>query len=412
MDRAALLRGLRRERDQRLYCWQIPFAVLSYAVACTSLILHLQVYNTFTLESGIVNSIVATTNGAMSVVSMATFYDYLRQELVPAAFPRNLEGTPGTLNTYSQILGGIRLSQGRSLVASCPYQFAANLVAVSHGVRCHPSSSSSRGSFGDWDVAEAYNVSSAFSPSASSDAAEPFQLILSSSSQLGDVERLIDGLQAAHWIDSSTKHVGIEIAVLNLEVTSWSRLLLAFEFTRGGRVDTTWSVRSVPLDPYLSSPVTLVVFDVLNLFYFVYLIIVLAFVTWRKLHDTRHLVHLGKGLVNSIFASFDAWWVVDVACAVSLLAAFCLWGATVQSLKALEMQISQSLWTDVTAAFDTMTAQGFLEASLDLYRQFKLAGFVVIILLTIRLFWQFSLQPRLAVITECLSRTAVDMAHL
>lgn len=328
MDRAALLRGLRRERDQQLHCWRIPFAIASYFIAATSLVLHLQVEPSFFLERGLVDSIVTRTSGVNSVVSTATLFDFLRDELLPAAFPSRTDGVLGAINSYSQILGGIRLSQARSSEQPCPPILGINLTTVLRGApaECHPESTTSRGTFGLAAVAALHNVSSAFSamdapgsvPAAVRAEFDPFEFVVDAHDDFGEAVELVDGLQAALWVDASTKHVSVEIAVLNLEIAAWARLLVTFTFTRGGRVASKWAVRSLPFDPYSSAPV-LGVFDVLNILYAAYLLATIAASTWRRAVQAARDSRLpGKGCGSAIVSNFDAWWLVDVACALCL----------------------------------------------------------------------------------------------
>jgi hypothetical protein len=85
----------------------------------------------------------------------------------------------------------------------------------------------------------------------------------------------VAGLSAGGWIDGDTKHVTVSLAVLNLDVLAWARAALTFAFTRGGRVDYTYAVHSVPIDPYEGadgSGRALAALDVLLLLYTLFLL--------------------------------------------------------------------------------------------------------------------------------------------
>lgn len=363
MDRVALLRGLRRERDQQLHCWRIPFAVLTYVIAATSLILHLQVEPSFALERGLVDSIVPESTGAVAVTSAASLFDFLRDELLPEVFPRSVgAGIGGTINSYSQVLGGIRLAQSRSESRPCPVNIpiAAAFSGSTEAV-CHPESTASVSPFGNASAAEHYSVASAFIetrlpkgvPRVQAAELDPFVFVLSVRDALGSALALVDGLQEAQWVDAATKRIVVEVSVLNLEVAAWGRLLLTFSFTRGGRVDAVWTARSLPIDPYGSAPI-LAFFDVLNILYAAYLVIVVAFSTWHRCMRAAREARLpGRGICSALSTVLDTWWLVDVASTVCLILVIAFWGTTVTALTALKGDVTGAAWTTQTLAADT-----------------------------------------------------------
>ena len=59
----------------------------------------------------------------------------------------------------------------------------------------------------------------------------------------------------------------------------------------------------------------------------------------------------------------------------------------------------------------TLTTLAWLESALSLYGSFRAAAVAATGLLMMRVFWQFSLQPRLAILCEAVGRALSDMSH-
>jgi hypothetical protein len=134
-----------------------------------------------------------------------------------------------------------------------------------------------------------------------------------------------------------------------------------------------------------------------------------------------HLLRAGrKGLrmrsegappLEALLQSIDAWLVIDVGASLSLLTTAILWARVVASLSTLQATVGGRTFAGPSLETDTTLTQAYLGAALASYAAFKSAATATLVFLTLRLFWQFSLQPRLAVMTECLSRAASDLGH-
>ena len=106
------------------------------------------------------------------------------------------------------------------------------------------------------------------------------------------------------------------------------------------------------------------------------------------------------------------WLAVDVGASLCFASTAILWARVVAALDALQTAVAQRSYAPGPAlSADTAATQALLAAALQQYADFKTAACATLVFLTLRLFWQFSLQPRLAVMTECLSRAAGDIAH-
>jgi hypothetical protein len=365
------------------------------------------------------------------VTSPDAFYGYITTSLLPQLFLPEApddDGAPlspdaaarrearrGTVNTYGRMLGGLRLAQERSEAADCP--FASLFPALSSGRPCYPDDSFSIAPYGDApEVAAAANVSGAFAPSrvqvedaARADTLDPFELIIPSGATLEAATAMVAALRAGGWVDAATKHVHVELGVLNMDIMAWARALLTVSFTRGGRVESTVTVRSLPIDPYHSLS-RLWFFDVLNLVYLVVIVGLLLINIARVARRVATLRSDGYG-VESFLAIFDAWLVIDWGATACYLATAISWAEVVVTLHRLQVVVAGAAWVGPSLGEDTTRLHGYLGSALANYWEAKTAACATLFFLTLRMFWQFSLQPKLAVMTECLSRGLSDMLH-
>ena len=417
VEREVLLRGVKRKRAKETYCWTLPPAVLSYVLFCASLVLHVQIDRAHEFEGGLIRMMLGPDGEAAgsgpSVRSIDGVYAYLTDELVPTLYPDE-PALRGKVNTYGTLLGGIRLAQARAQAQACP--FSSDFTSLAR--LCYPDDSDSTAEFGDPEAAAEYNVTSAFRPTAmvvedaaKADTLDPFELLLPSWLDPGTAAGRIAGLRSGGWIDAASKHVHIEGGVLNLDIMAWARVLLTFTFTRGGRIEPSIVVRSIPIDPYISRP-GLWAFDVLNLLYLISLVVLLLLNMARVLRKAVRLRRDGYGW-ESWAALLDAWLIIDWGATLCYLATAFYWADVVVSLQSLQGMARGVQWDDTGADLSQPTTRlhGYLGNALESYWQAKTSACATLFFLTLRLFWQFSLQPKLAVMTECLSRGASDMLH-
>ena len=419
--REALLKSVKRQRQRETYSWSLPVAVISYILFCVSLVLHSQVESAYEMETGLLLTFTAAETGRLQGVP--DIWSYLQGGALAAAFPPGdaaTIGAAGTINRYATILGGVRLGQSRSVVAECAFQ------AVFHrfGAQCHPARALSTAPYGNRSVTDTAGVTPAFLPAPFSSesyssgsagsvgTADSFEFVLPSNAGPAAAAALIEGLIAGEWIDVSTLAVHVEVAVFNLEVAAWSRVLVTVTLTRGGRISSDVVVQSVPIDPYYTTP-ALRMFDILNGAYLLLLLLQNAFNVAGAVSKGLRRRSEGETLYSSVAGAAEGWLAVDVGASLSLLVTAVLWGTTVSALTDVQNAVSSaSVFSDPAAlAADTASVQRLLNAALGHFADFKRCGVATLVFLTLRLFWQFSLQPRLAVLTESLSRAASDVAH-
>ena len=264
-DRSALLRAVKLQQGRNQYAWSLPFAAISYILFCASLVEHVQVERANELETGLLQAFGGVSAGS-SLRSAADVYVFLGTGVVAPLFPIGGDSRArGTINSYGRIVGGLRLGQGRSNVAECPFEGYFHRFSRP----CFPADTTSLATFGNTTAAAAGGISSAFiaqTSAALASGADAFQLVIAADEDPVAAAAVVPALAAASWLDAQTKTVTAEVAVLNLDAAAWSLVRLDYTFTRGGRIDALQTITSVPIDPYYGQ-LSLRFFDVLNLLY-------------------------------------------------------------------------------------------------------------------------------------------------
>lgn len=217
-------------------------------------------------------------------------------------------------------------------------------------------------------------------------------------------------LQGAGWVDDATKRVNILFAVVNLELGYWGRVLISSVFTRGGRVTSSATVRSLPIDPYRAQP---------GLGFLDFLIAAYVVLYWvqtlqhllKKVRRSRKALADGHGWASALRFMSEPWLILDVSTGVGFVVTMALWARAAATLAYTRAAIVGASWEPASVADSTFVAHAWIEAAARDFYDFKVLGTATLALFMCRLFWQFSLQPKLAVITETLSRGCSDIAH-
>ena len=81
-----------------------------------------------------------------------------------------------------------------------------------------------------------------------------YETFFNAAETIADARKRLQYLKARHWIDASTKTIGIYITVYNGELSYFSELELWLEFERGGYIRSVFNVGSAPLHPYEAHP--------------------------------------------------------------------------------------------------------------------------------------------------------------
>jgi hypothetical protein len=249
-----------------------------------------------------------------------------------------------------------------------------------------------------------YNLSSVGFPNNS-----PFSLFLSSYNDLPTNQNLIALLQAGNWLSQQTKVVTVSFGTMGLNSNSWAQSFQTLTFTRGGRVTWDCSIKSSPIEINLKAASNLGL-DISTLMYLAYLWFgtLVHFVKFARknffLLQLRGLAAFNRTLLNGW-----AWFIIDVGTAVSLAVAFALWFSSRTALVNFRSAVvaSAAIWSGQS----TMSVLNQLNQAIASFYSFKNAGVVSTVLLTLRLFHFISLQPKLGIIVEALSRGHSDMIH-
>jgi hypothetical protein len=282
-------------------------------------------------------------------------------------------------------------------------------------------------------VVATINVTAAFTPSSPSALLQPYPYLMSSvlgstvpaDQQLPQVNdpfawtfdyysavnlETVGVLQGAGWVDIATKTVHTTFGILNPDIGYWGRALVTTTFTRGGRVLNEATVRSLPVEPYTINPALAGLDFVLAVYVAIYCVEALRH-TARRCRRARKKLAEGDGYASAAGALLDPWYLLDVGTGVLLLATIGEWIRATATLAALRAAIAGLHWTPATVANDTFIALAWIEAGVRDFTSFKVVGVLSLAAFMMRLFWQFSLQPKLSVMTETLSRACSDVWH-
>ena len=88
-----------------------------------------------------------------------------------------------------------------------------------------------------------------------------------------------------------------------------------------------------------------------------------------------------------------------------------LWGSTIAESRQLRAHATTLDWSQAGVATSSLAVAAWLESAIALFYSFKVAGIVSTGLLTLRVFWLFSLQPQLAILSLSIYRSMSDLAH-
>ena len=217
-------------------------------------------------------------------------------------------------------------------------------------------------------------------------------------------------LEGAGWVDDATKAVHLLFAVINPDLGYWGRVLITSTFTRGGAVTNVATVRSLPVDPYKTHPSIVVLDLVLAVYVAVYWVEALRHAI-RKVRRARKTFALGHTLGESAVVLLEPWFLLDLFTGCLLVSTFAIWLRAISTLQLLRSAVTGLQWGPETVADDTFIAHAWIEAAVRDFYLFKVVGVAALAAFMLRLFWQFSLQPKLAVMTETLSRSCSDVTH-
>ena len=257
IERSVLLRAL-HVRSRRFHqCRSLPLSLLSYIAFVSAILLHAKVGVTYDLESAAKATFVEGTGFGDLGGSADSWYDWAKDSYLPQVLPAQPGSTEWALrplNSYTVVVGGVRLAQARSPAAACTED--AGLRALYNG-SCYPSQLLTRAPYG---TAPAPGVAAAFAGNSSRGpegrAALPyaFELLIDAEEDLGTGAARIEDLRSGGWLDPATRSATTTLVLFNGQISYWCTVRTTMDVQRGGRLALSSHVGSFPADPYGAPP--------------------------------------------------------------------------------------------------------------------------------------------------------------
>ena len=317
------------------------------------------------------------------------------------------------------VLGGVRLAQSRyNTYTGCSLSPYPDLEAAINTTACYSGASF----MGGWEMGpvtgvspvsnDTVDVASAFTPYALPTGAsgQVFQYVLTSAAAVaGDTTTEGELLQGAGWVDPATASTTVEIATLNLNAGYWARLLFVTNFAPGGTVTTTGHVTSLPINPYQSTP-GLTAIDVIVVLYIALSLLLLLRSTLKNTCKMRRAIKRGDSTFRSCRRCADSWYLVELLTGTAMLVTLFGWLNVIDTLSHLRAVVAAADWTAFPES-STAVTHAALEAAVNAAYAARVEGIVALLFLTVRLGFLASLQPKLGIMTDTLSRSLDDMLH-
>jgi Polycystin cation channel len=427
VDCKSLVKNILQNQARERYSWTLPIALLGYALSLTVFLLHCRIDEAYSTETAIIGITGCSLSSPPPVTSYSNLYSYLSTTILPSYLP----DTSGNIANYNLMLGGVLVSQSKSIATVCGL-FPDLSIVQSGGINastltCDPFGVEFVSPFNVADPSSPlYDptspVYSAFIPnnlSSTTPTNTPYSIVFPYTNDLLMNQNLVQLLEQGNWFSSTTELVTITFGTVSLNGNTWAVSAQTLKFTRGGKVDWSCSVKSSPIDSYYQDE-GLVALDIALLVYLSFVLMDLFFHLYKHISKTYYLAKKHHfqfhHFASSHFYQGILWLMLDLATGISLIIAVNRWLLFLAQAKFLRTYISTSLdWRNAIgtslAGTTTVSALNAVSRTLAYFYSFKVVGIVSTILLTLRLFYTFSLQPKLSVILEAISRSMSDMIH-
>ncbi|RQM24337.1 hypothetical protein B5M09_001662 [Aphanomyces astaci] len=372
------LMAVKARKNLRYHFLYLPFPIAFFLVFAASALTHVPVQVMFPTENGLATTLDAlTTDTTMkfkNIQTQADVFPWLSKTLFPALFvTTDYNGNNVTNDRRSRVtnvhklLGAVEITTSSAPDQSCGLEGPLSLIYKP----CH-----------DFD-----------------NPVENIPFYIDSNADAASAVAMIAAKQASGtWISPSTTLLQINVATYNGEVDLMCVTALKIAFQRGGFVETTYKMASIPADPYHHAKSVLALDIVVGIFFLGTL-----GVEGRQLWLQRHGVYWG------------VWRVVEWGSLVAVLAYYVFWvilcgGIYDDTLSSQLTTLEVSGTIDFSKAQDT-TDQGKLlltnvmqqyRSMGDLMVAVRLAAMVALFLLTIRILGSFRFHPRLNMVTATL----------
>eukprot|EP00928_Gymnodinium_smaydae_P084976 TRINITY_DN6826_c0_g2_i1.p1 TRINITY_DN6826_c0_g2~~TRINITY_DN6826_c0_g2_i1.p1 ORF type:complete len:1042 (-),score=231.14 TRINITY_DN6826_c0_g2_i1:33-3158(-) len=396
----------------------LPFTLLFVAAYATMVIVHDDSVVIRSVENSVEFNVIDNANFAwdsddvghkniFDVNSIADFWSWSRKGLLPVLFvqevgfaesrnrsdPRIINASRtfsrnerGVLLNYNRIIGGVRFRQERSSGEACssPEELVpfANQSCVGLGYELDPESWDARGMTNPEREAWLY-------------VREDFEAL----------EQQLVAMEAAHWLDRYTQKVEITVPIYTAEFGLHTMLSINFYFSRGGHI---WK----QLFPY-STYANWWTYSYYIAFDSIWVACLLHTLQVEMREIRRVVKQKGCAALQTDYIGF--WNAVDWMSVIGGLIIVTLCLVSIRGTNRVNAE-TQALDPDVLGEGDGYRAQvstymDALEAVVLYVHIFKLVLSAYPLIIVLRLFKAFSAQPRLALVTDTLAVTAVDLVH-
>ena len=298
----------------------------------------------------------------------------------------------GYVAQFSKYLSqGVYLSQSRSVSDEC----LLKTVNDAYGDKCFPTHALSSTKFGPPTCGanvEGECVESNFT-GFTADSDKVFTAVLSYTRPRAELKDTLGQLRKHHWIDKNTAWLDIKYYLLNLQLGTYTKVVLEFEFSRGGRVVPTYTADSVIVNPYAGISMGWAILDALWI----------AFQIYTAVSEGRELRQAGWKEYSK--GCSGTWNLLDWAQIVVTLVVVGIWFTLVGYLVNVRN----------LAENGTVEMAHFFVYTIEVIERYTLwytvLSVVNLFILVIRFFKGFSAQPRLRVVVDTIVDAAVDLAH-
>lgn len=443
VERSALKDFVTLKDEQRAACGQIPLTIAFFLMLLLLVSMHDLTDVKYDTESGLSSELLAAKTGGVkfsTISNVKDYWDWVEGVLVERAFIQ--DSLPkkdwGFMSRYNKVIGrGIEIAQARSVKESC----SIKKLKDAYGHECKPFGKLSSESFG-LPVCDPKNISSACWNDAHNITQE-LELTLDEADRNGftasDIEcgmkctkrknkqanfafvldylkpketlkKQLKYYRQRNWVDEQTVELLATVHTYNAENNIFAQLILSTTFDRGGSVINSWQSESILADPYGimndGSHITLQWVAALDLVW-------IGMVFGLMIGEFQEMKELGIKYLK------DFWNVLDWTQCILTTAIECYWFYIVATGYSLLDMYQKSYNPDfLDAKFNgTLATAERTEVSdnLDILLQhgviYRYLTIINILVLVVRFFKAFNVQPRLAVISKTLSKSIPDLAH-
>eukprot|EP00928_Gymnodinium_smaydae_P079667 TRINITY_DN63535_c0_g1_i1.p1 TRINITY_DN63535_c0_g1~~TRINITY_DN63535_c0_g1_i1.p1 ORF type:complete len:795 (-),score=124.47 TRINITY_DN63535_c0_g1_i1:297-2681(-) len=316
----------------------------------------------------------------------------------PPTKPADFFGTPETPTYlfYNSILGGMRIRQERTDDIDCPAaSMDAELASSAHKGACVPDN-------GYWLRPELHSALGMYEEQVNKPEAKN-QYLLSGQSQT-EIRAQLRKLENDAWINPRTAKVEMLYTTYNAHLDLFTCTFILLFMNRGGHFHKLLEPVSIWLHPYSSA--WNYVWDICWLLLVVYLAVD------EGIQIAKHIKQLGFRRGLKTYFSF-----VNVVDWVNVIYSFVIviyWIFYLGQLDELNSYI-RTASVEVEGTWkDAAVREAFFGAAHNAVQTFHTFRFMLAIypfVLVLRFFKAFSMQPRLAVVTETLRAACVDILH-